>query len=110
MQREQGWRGIGCDAQSVRKEVIMDEPGDSSGSTSPGAAESTPEQGIISGFWRRLLALVVDGVILGLAGSLLGLVFFEPLAGLGVWGRLLGFSVAFGYFGLLNSSIGRGQT
>jgi uncharacterized RDD family membrane protein YckC len=56
------------------------------------------------------VALALDGLLLGLAGALLGAVFFDPLARLGAWGRLLGFGVALSYFGLLNSVHGRGQT
>jgi uncharacterized RDD family membrane protein YckC len=64
----------------------------------------------MSGFWRRLLAFILDGLLLGLVGIVLGLLLFDPLARLGGWGRLLGFCVALVYFGVLNSSIARGQT
>lgn len=69
-----------------------------------------PEYRVISGFWRRLLAAVIDCSLLGLAGFVLGLFFFDSLARLGAWGRLLGFCVALFYFGVLNSKIGEGQT
>ncbi len=64
----------------------------------------------ISGFWRRLLALIIDGLLLGLVGFVCGLVLFDPLAQLGGWGRVIGFLIALAYFGILNSSIGKGQT
>lgn len=64
----------------------------------------------IAGFWRRLGACTVDSLILALLGLALGLLFFDPLARLGVYGRLLGFSITLLYFGILNSSIRNGQT
>jgi len=64
----------------------------------------------ISGFWRRIGALVVDAVILGVAGLGLGLVFEEQFVKLGSWGRFVGFFVAFAYFGVMNSHVSGGQT
>ena len=64
----------------------------------------------ISGFWRRILAFILDNLLLGLVGVVLGLFWFDSLARLGGWGRLLGFGIALLYFGVLNSSIGGGQT
>ena len=49
---------------------------------------------VISGFWRRLLALILDAVVLGLVGSILGLFLFDFLSQLGGWGRLFGFCIA----------------
>jgi uncharacterized RDD family membrane protein YckC len=65
---------------------------------------------IIGGFWRRLFAFIIDTILLGVTGICIGALFFDRLAELGGWGRLLGFTVALLYFGLLNSSIGNGQT
>lgn len=64
----------------------------------------------IAGFWRRLAALVIDSIVGGVAGWLLGLPFFDTLVQLGPWGRAIGFVVAVAYFGVLNSRIGGGQT
>jgi uncharacterized RDD family membrane protein YckC len=55
-------------------------------------------------------ALVIDGVLLGIAGMLGGAFAFDWLARLGAAGRLIGFAVALLYFGLLNSRIGGGQS
>lgn len=78
---------------------------------------AAPEEGqavkprpIIGGFWRRLFAFIIDTILLGIIGMCIGALFFDYLAELGGWGRLLGFTVALLYFGLLNSSIGNGQT
>lgn len=65
---------------------------------------------LICGFWRRILALIIDGAILGIVGIIIGTLFFDFFAALGSWGRILGFVVALCYFGILNSSIGNGQT
>jgi uncharacterized RDD family membrane protein YckC len=73
-------------------------------------ADQAPAQAVISGFWRRLLAFILDGLLLGLVGVVLGLFWFDPLARLGGWGRLLGFCASLVYFGVLNSAIGGGQT
>lgn len=70
---------------------------------------SNTQQGIC-GFWRRLAALVVDGLLLGTVGFLLGLLFSEQFIALGPWGRWLGFIIELAYFGLLNSRLGNGQT
>ncbi len=65
---------------------------------------------VIAGFWRRLLAALIDALVMGAVGSILGLIFFDPLMRLGEWGPLLGFAISLPYFCLLNSSIGGGQT
>lgn len=64
----------------------------------------------ISGFWRRIGALAIDITLLGLVGLGLGLLLEEFFVEVGVWGRLIGFSIALIYFGVMNSSIGNGQT
>lgn len=64
----------------------------------------------VAGFWRRVLACVIDGTILGAPAFLLGLVFFDLFASFGSWGRAIGFAVTMLYLGLLNSSLGGGRT
>ncbi len=61
-------------------------------------------------FWRRIFALLIDSLLLGIFGNLLGLAFFDSFVQLGNWGRLIGFVVAVPYFGLLNSALLGGQT
>jgi len=63
-----------------------------------------------AGFWRRVFAFVIDGFLIGLVGFVLGLVLYDTLAQLGVWGRLVGFAIALPYFGLMNSRLAGGQT
>jgi uncharacterized RDD family membrane protein YckC len=64
----------------------------------------------ISGFWRRLLAFVVDSVTLGILGTTLGFFLYDQLSSLGGWGRLLGFGIAVTYLGVMNSNLHGGQT
>ena len=64
----------------------------------------------ISGFWRRIGALFIDTLILGATGLVLGLFLESFFVQIGAWGRLVGFSIALIYFGVMNSSITGGQT
>ena len=79
---------------------------DTGSTTTPTATKVQP----ICNFWGRLLALAVDLGLLFVVGSLLGVLFADRLAQLGVWGRLVGFALVVFYFGLLNSRMGQGQT
>jgi uncharacterized RDD family membrane protein YckC len=72
--------------------------------------EAQPVHRTISGFWTRLVAIVLDSLILGIVGFVSGLFFFNLYAQLGGWGHLIGFGVDSIYFGTLNSAIGKGQT
>jgi len=71
--------------------------------------ESSPNREI-AGFWRRLGALAIDLVLLGIVGWILGWVLFDPLARMGAYAKLIGFAIALAYFGICNSRIGGGQT
>lgn len=64
----------------------------------------------ISGFWRRIGALLIDTVLLSFLGSMLGLAFETTFVEMGGWGRLVGFAIALVYFGVMNSHISGGQT
>jgi uncharacterized RDD family membrane protein YckC len=64
----------------------------------------------ICGFWRRLVAFIVDSIVLGLLGLALGAIFGQQFALLGALGPLVGFSIAICYFGIMNSRIGNGQS
>lgn len=65
---------------------------------------------VIAGFWRRLGASVLDALLLGILGLIVGSLFASDLVALGPWGRLLGFTIAVSYFGILNSGLAGGQT
>jgi uncharacterized RDD family membrane protein YckC len=72
--------------------------------------ENVPLNRAPASLWRRFLAFVIDGIILGLAVNLVALFFFQPLSHLGTWGRLVGFLITLPYFAILDSTIGNGQT
>jgi len=64
----------------------------------------------ICGFWRRIGALFIDTIVLGVFGYVLGLFLEDTFVKLGGWGRLVGFVVSITYFGVMNSSLSSGQT
>ncbi len=64
----------------------------------------------IAGFWRRLLAFLIDIALLGIVGSLLGWAFFDFFVKLGGWGLVIGFVIGLLYFALMNSNFSNGQT
>jgi uncharacterized RDD family membrane protein YckC len=74
------------------------------------APETLPPDRDIGALWRRIIAFAVDGIIVGLAGIVVTLPFFETFSRLGSWGPLVGFCLALLYFAILNSGIGNGQT
>ena len=80
----------------------------------PGSPDSTvasiPAERRIGSLWRRFVAFLIDGIVVGIVGTVVALPFFDPLSRLGAWGRLLGFCLALPYYGILNSRIGNGQT
>ncbi len=69
-----------------------------------------PPSFVIAGFWRRLCALLIDLLMLGVLGWIIGEVFFEPLARLGNGAKIIGFAMALAYFGICNSRVAGGQT
>lgn len=64
----------------------------------------------ISGFWRRIGALFIDGLILSAVGFVLGFLLESTFVEIGSWGRLIGFSISLVYFGVMNSVVSNGQT
>lgn len=63
-----------------------------------------------AGFWRRVAAFIIDGVIIGMVGLVVGLVFESGLSRMGGYERFVGFVIVLAYAGLLNSRLGNGQT
>ena len=72
-------------------------------------SETSPG-GWVAGFWRRPIAFLIDYLIVGLIGMLLGMLFYDWLVSLGPLARFIGLAIALAYFGVLNSEIGHGQT
>ena len=70
------------------------------------SADAAPPQ--LAGFWRRLFAAILDTLILGIAGWIIGNSLYDQVISLGQYGRGIGFPIAFLYFALLNSTIGAG--
>lgn len=64
----------------------------------------------ISGFWRRFVAWLIDVLILGVIGQIIGVVFSSFLFSIGPYGRPIGLLFTIPYFGIMNSKIGGGQT
>lgn len=65
---------------------------------------------VIAALWRRLLAFCIDAIVLGLAGLVLGYIFFDLFMGLGPAGRLVGYFAGYFYFAIPESSFGNGQS
>lgn len=65
---------------------------------------------LYANFWIRLLAFILDKLILGVGGGILGLLFRDFFAQLAQHGVLVGFFISWVYFGLLNSKLTGGQT
>lgn len=74
------------------------------------APSEEPAAPRIAGRWRRFFAFAIDGMVLGLPGTLLGLTFYDAAVELGQAGRAIGFVIALLYFGILDSRLGGGQT
>jgi len=68
------------------------------------------QQNWIASFWRKIGALVVDTLLLGLVGFLLGLAFESTFVQIVGWGRFIGFLIALIYFGVMSSHLSAGQT
>jgi hypothetical protein len=60
--------------------------------------------------FKRLLALIVDFIILGIIGYVSGLFLEDFYVSLGKYGTLIGRTITIIYFSILQSSIGKGQT
>lgn len=76
-----------------------------------GAAEGDAGEGMaIAGFWSRLLAWVIDVVLLCVVAFGIAWLFTDQVMRLGGWGHWLGMGVVIVYFGLMNSRLCDGQT
>lgn len=64
----------------------------------------------LSRFWTRIWALLIDTIILGIFGFILGLIFKNFFILLGGNARIIGWLIALAYFTILNSKINNGQT
>lgn len=76
----------------------------------PEVPVNLPPDREVGSLWRRIVAVLIDSIVVGIAGTVIALPFFDFFSRLGAWGRLVGFCLAVPYFVLLNSRIGNGQT
>lgn len=74
--------------------------------------QSGPDDGPppIAGFWRRTGAFLIDSLVIGLVGFFLGLLLGDRFEAMGAWGRVVGFLIAVGYFGIMESRLFQGHT
>jgi uncharacterized RDD family membrane protein YckC len=104
----------------IRPEPRAEAAPDVAGREAPAASAGAPPQPqpaptphpttAPSGFWRRVFAFWIDSLLIAIPGWLIGWAFYDQLVRIGQTGRLIGFVIALGYFGLFNSSLGNGQT
>ena len=64
----------------------------------------------ISKFWPRIGAFLIDFIILGIFGFILGIIFEDFFVSLGQQGLLFGLLITLIYFSIGNSKISNGQT
>lgn len=64
----------------------------------------------LSKFWSRIWALLIDSLILGVFGYILGLIFNNFFISLGENAKLIGWFISLAYFSFLNSNLHNGQT
>lgn len=64
----------------------------------------------VVGFWKRLLSDIIDSFILSMVGTLISLPLRNVLFALGDSAAWIGFAISFFYTGILQSSIGKGQS
>jgi len=65
---------------------------------------------VISNFWRRILALLIDFVILGIIGFIIGMIFQDFFSNMGIYGPLFGMAIVIFYQTIFNSKVVNGQT
>jgi len=64
----------------------------------------------LAGFWRRLIAFLIDAFITSLPCACLGFAFYGFFTRSEAAGILIGFALTLPYFAVLGSSVGGGQT
>jgi uncharacterized RDD family membrane protein YckC len=63
-----------------------------------------------AGFWRRLLALAIDAILISVPCYALGAAFYTFFSGNPFWSALSGFVITLPYFAIMSSSLRQGQT
>ena len=65
---------------------------------------------MVIGFWKRVLSDLLDAILLGLVGFLLSLITGDIFYEIGSRGAWIGLAISFLYTGLLQTSLGQGQS
>ncbi|MBM3515927.1 MAG: RDD family protein [Alphaproteobacteria bacterium] len=78
--------------------------------TSVDQASTPTTSSIHAGFWRRIAALLVDLLVVGAYGMVIGFTFFDLFSAWTWEGNFLGIALAFPYFAIMNSRVGGGST
>ena len=65
---------------------------------------------VLAKFYKRILAYIVDSLVLGLFGAALGFLFTSSFLALGWKGRFIGFIISISYFAIFNSHLANSQT
>lgn len=91
---------------------MTEEATPANGSDTPTAKVSAPAPAASApaGFWRRLGAFLIDALLLGVVGMVVGAIFGDTLSQMGGYERIIGFALALAYAGFLNSALGGGRT
>jgi len=98
---------IGCAGQPKKMQMDPNVTQIPEPSSPPPAVEPSFRK---AGFWRRVLAFLLDSIILAMVGWILGFFFGDVFMRMGGWERGIGFAIALLYFAPLNSRLGGGQT
>jgi uncharacterized RDD family membrane protein YckC len=64
----------------------------------------------LAGFWRRVAAFLIDGLLLGIPGQIIGWSASSFWFTIGPYGRFLGLIIVFAYFSFMYSKVSNGQT
>ncbi|HSH01150.1 MAG TPA: hypothetical protein VLL52_01440, partial [Anaerolineae bacterium] len=91
----------GVEGEEMVEQVVVDKV--DGGDGEDGEQEVLLETVSIAGFWRRVGAVVVDWLLMGVVLWILALSLGEIAYRLGPWGRLVGYSLAVLYWGYGNS-------
>ncbi|MBV8328741.1 RDD family protein [Chryseobacterium sp.] len=65
---------------------------------------------LLSGFWKRIMAFLIDSIILGIFGLILGFLFKNFFIALGGNAKCIGWFISLVYFSVFNSKLNKGQT
>ena len=65
---------------------------------------------MVAGFWRRLVADLLDAVVLSIVGYAVAYPLRYAFSAMGIHALWIGLACSFLYFGILHTQVGGGQT